>query len=60
MKRLNGLDAYCFFTEHPSAPQHTLKIGILDCREVPGGYPTTGFSRPSKKDCTGRRPCAGG
>ena len=38
MKRLNGADAYLYFTEHPSAPQHTLKIAILDCSQVPGGY----------------------
>lgn len=38
MKRLNGTDAYLFFTEHTSVPNHTLKIAILDCNEMPGGF----------------------
>ena len=38
MKRLNGMDTFLYFGELPSAPQHTLKIAILDPSREPGGY----------------------
>jgi WS/DGAT/MGAT family acyltransferase len=38
MIRLNGLDSFLYYTESPTAPQHTLKIAILDPSEQPGGY----------------------
>ncbi len=38
MKRLNGLDAFMYYTESPTSPQHTLKIAVLDPSEQPGGY----------------------
>jgi diacylglycerol O-acyltransferase len=38
VERLSGLDASYLYTESPALHMHTLKIGILDVREVPGGY----------------------
>ncbi|MGH3675225.1 MAG: WS/DGAT/MGAT family O-acyltransferase [Mycobacterium sp.] len=38
MKRLNGVDALMLYTETPEVHMHTLKIGVLDVSDVPGGY----------------------
>ena len=38
MKRLTGVDAFFYYTETSQAPQHTLKITIMDPSEQPGGY----------------------
>lgn len=38
MLRLDGLSAYLLLNDKPGAYQHTLKIGIFDQTEVPGGW----------------------
>lgn len=35
---MSGLDATYLYTETPSLHMHTLKIGVLDVAQVPGGY----------------------
>jgi diacylglycerol O-acyltransferase len=35
---MSGLDATYLYTETPSLHMHTLKIGVLDVSQVPGGY----------------------
>ena len=38
MRRLNGVDAYFLYSETPTAPNHTLKIGIYEPTQRPDGY----------------------
>lgn len=38
MQRLHGADALFLYSETPAQHMHTLKIGILDPRDIPGGY----------------------
>ncbi len=38
MERLTGLDAGFLYMETPTLHMHTLKIGIIDPAEAPGGY----------------------
>ena len=38
MRRLNGIDAFMLYSETPNAPNHTLKIGIYEPSQKPGGY----------------------
>ncbi len=38
MQRLSGLDASFLYTESPAVHMHTLKIGVIDPADAPGGY----------------------
>ena len=38
MQRLTGVDAGFLYMETPTLHMHTLKISILDPRDIPGGY----------------------
>jgi WS/DGAT/MGAT family acyltransferase len=38
MQRLHGADALFLYSETPAQHMHTLKIGILEPRDIPGGY----------------------
>lgn len=38
MERLQGVDAGFLYMETPTQHMHTIKVGILDTSDVPGGY----------------------
>ena len=38
MERMRGIDAGYLYMETPTVHMHTLKIGILDAADAPGGY----------------------
>ena len=38
MERMRGIDAGYLYMETPTVHMHTLKIGVLDTSEAPGGY----------------------
>lgn len=43
MKRLDGNSAHLIYSDQPGQYQHTLKIGILDFSQYPGGYEFEAF-----------------
>ncbi len=43
MRRLDGVSAFLLACEKPGAFQHTLKIGIFDTTDVPGGWSYASF-----------------
>ena len=43
MRRLDGVSAFLLACEKPGAFQHTLKIGIYDTQDVPGGWSYQSF-----------------
>lgn len=56
MKRLNGVDAMCLYSETPQVHTHTLKIGVLDVSGVRGGYSFDSFRDTAYRRLLGLEP----